>query len=67
MEVLAEFGTEEQRRQWLQPLLDGRIRSAFAMTEPEGGLLDATNIGTRITLDGDDYVINGHKFYISAR
>jgi alkylation response protein AidB-like acyl-CoA dehydrogenase len=66
MEVLAEFGTEEQRRQWLQPLLDGTIRSAFAMTEPGVASSDATNIGTRIQRDGDDYVINGHKFYITG-
>ena len=66
MEVLAEFGTAEQQQQWLRPLLDGRIRSAFAMTEPEVASSDATNIGTRIERDGDDYVITGHKFYISG-
>ena len=66
MEVLAEFGTEEQRRHWLRPLLDGTIRSAFAMTEPEVASSDATNIGTRIERDGDDYVVNGHKFYITG-
>jgi alkylation response protein AidB-like acyl-CoA dehydrogenase len=66
MEVLAAFGTEQQRRQWLQPLLDGTIRSAFAMTEPGVASSDATNIGTRIDRDGDDYVINGHKFYITG-
>ncbi|HEY0536310.1 MAG TPA: acyl-CoA dehydrogenase family protein [Actinoplanes sp.] len=66
MEVLAQFGTDEQKRQWLQPLLDGTIRSAFAMTEPEVASSDATNIGTRIERDGDDYVITGHKFYISG-
>jgi acyl-CoA dehydrogenase len=66
MEVLAEFGTDEQQRQWLQPLLDGQIRSAFAMTEPGVASSDATNIGTRIERDGGDYVINGHKFYITG-
>ncbi|HET6483342.1 MAG TPA: acyl-CoA dehydrogenase family protein, partial [Actinoplanes sp.] len=66
MEVLAEFGSADQRRQWLQPLLDGVIRSAFAMTEPEVASSDATNIGTRIERDGDDYVITGRKFYITG-
>jgi alkylation response protein AidB-like acyl-CoA dehydrogenase len=66
MEVLAEFGNEEQRAQWLQPLLDGTIRSAFAMTEPQVASSDATNIGTLIVREGDDYVINGRKFYISG-
>jgi len=66
MEVLAEFGSPDQRREWLSPLLDGAIRSAFAMTEPGVASSDATNIGTRIMRDGDDYVINGHKFYISG-
>ena len=66
MEVLAEFGTDEQQQHWLRPLLDGRIRSAFAMTEPEVASSDATNIGTRIERDGDEYVITGHKFYISG-
>ncbi|MFI5932919.1 acyl-CoA dehydrogenase family protein [Actinoplanes sp. NPDC051494] len=66
MEVLAEFGSADQRERWLRPLLDGAIRSAFAMTEPEVASSDATNIGTRIVRDGDDYVINGRKFYISG-
>ncbi|GAA2548415.1 acyl-CoA dehydrogenase family protein [Winogradskya consettensis] len=66
MEVLAEFGTEEQQDRWLRPLLDGTIRSAFAMTEPQVASSDATNIGTRIARDGDEYVITGRKFYISG-
>src|SRR3954454_24766854 len=66
MEVLAEFGSPEQQECWLKPLLDGTIRSAFAMTEPQVASSDATNIGTRIARDGDDYVINGRKFYISG-
>ncbi|MEV0897673.1 acyl-CoA dehydrogenase family protein [Actinoplanes sp. NPDC049802] len=66
MEVLAEFGTPEQQERWLKPLLAGEIRSAFAMTEPQVASSDATNIGTRIQRDGDDYVINGRKFYITG-
>jgi acyl-CoA dehydrogenase len=66
MEVLDAFGTPEQRRAWLDPLLDGSIRSAFAMTEPEVASSDATNIATRIDRDGDQYVINGRKWWITG-
>ncbi|MVO89642.1 acyl-CoA dehydrogenase [Streptomyces sp. p1417] len=66
MEVLHQFGTEEQRKQWLEPLLAGEIRSAFAMTEPEVASSDATNITTHIRREGDEYVISGRKWYISG-
>lgn len=68
MELLAQFGNEEQKKQWLEPLLAGEIRSAFAMTEPEVASSDATNIETRIerSASGDEYVITGRKWFISG-
>jgi len=66
MEILTMFGTPEQQEQWLHPLLEGEIRSAFAMTEPAVASSDATNIECRIESDGDDYVINGRKWWISG-
>ncbi|HEY2657472.1 MAG TPA: acyl-CoA dehydrogenase family protein, partial [Solirubrobacteraceae bacterium] len=66
MELLSLFGTEEQQARWLQPLLDGRIRSAFSMTEPDVASSDATNISTSIERDGDEYVINGRKWWSSG-
>jgi acyl-CoA dehydrogenase len=66
MEVLALFGTPEQTDRWLRPLLDGEIRSAFAMTEPEVASSDATNIEMRIERDGDEYVLNGRKWWTSG-
>ncbi len=65
-EVLAMFGTPEQQERWLEPLLDARTRSAFAMTEPDVASSDATNIATRIERDGDEYVINGRKWWITG-
>src|SRR3954463_8788796 len=66
MELLSLFGTPEQKARWLDPLLQGRIRSAFSMTEPDVASSDATNIATRIERDGDDYVINGRKWWTSG-
>jgi acyl-CoA dehydrogenase len=66
MELLSLFGTEWQKREWLEPLLAGEIRSAFSMTEPEVASSDATNIATRIERDGDHYLVNGRKWWTSG-
>jgi acyl-CoA dehydrogenase len=66
MELLADFGTEQQQARWLKPLMDGQIRSAFCMTEPDVASSDAANIATRIERDGDQYVINGRKWWSSG-
>ena len=65
MELLNMLATPEQREQWLDPLLEGKIRSAFAMTEPDVGSSDASNIQILIHREGDDYVINGRKWFIT--
>ena len=66
METIARYGSEQDKARWLKPLLEGQIRSAFAMTEPDVASSDATNIATRIERDGDDYVINGRKWWTSG-
>ena len=66
METIARYGSEENKARWLKPLLEGKIRSSFAMTEPEVASSDATNIQTRIERQGDDYVINGRKWWTSG-
>ena len=66
MEVLAQYGTPEQQERWLKPLLEGEIRSAFGMTEPNVASSDATNIGSSIVADGDEYIINGEKWWTSG-
>ena len=66
METLARFGTEEQKARWLRPLLQGQIRSCFAMTEPDVASSDATNVSIDIQKDGGDYVINGRKWWCTG-
>lgn len=66
MEVIERYGSDAQKKEWLEPLLDGKIRSAFAMTEPGVASSDATNIATRAILEGDEWVINGEKHYASG-
>jgi acyl-CoA dehydrogenase len=65
-EILAEFGSPEQKKKWLEPLLEGEIRSCFSMTEPEVSGADPTSLQTRAVRDGDEYVINGHKWFTSG-
>ena len=66
MEILLEYGTAEQKKRWLEPLLDGKTRSCFSMTEPEVAGSDPTLLRTRAVRDGDDFVINGHKWFTSG-
>src|SRR5262250_2501407 len=66
METIVRYGSAEHKERWLKPLLEGRIRSCFAMTEPEVASSDATNIQSRIAREGDCYVINGHKWWTSG-
>ncbi|HEV2075993.1 MAG TPA: acyl-CoA dehydrogenase family protein, partial [Thermoleophilaceae bacterium] len=66
MEILAEHGSEEQRERWLRPLLDGEVRSCFSMTEPDAAGSDPTRLESSAVLDGDEWVIDGHKWYTSG-